>query len=283
MGRWLYFAIIPVLSFVANMFVVSESVWGGLRPVPAVMIGTLILIINVFAYRQLLHVSENAYALAQEKAQARIEAYKVEQYHRLIQQHDATRGWKHDMKNHLLTASSMLESGHIDDAKAYLEGAADRLERDTFVIQSGNTALDGILNAKIEEATAAGCKVSLRLELPARLMDEIDCCTVVGNLWDNAIRANSVLPQNVRGIKFTIGPAANFCRIRCENPLPPAGALPPKNDGQEHGIGLRQVEAVAHRYNGVYEATQGNNIWQADVLIPQTAVEGWSRMYAYDL
>lgn len=261
---WLYFAIIPVLSFVANMFVVSESVWGGLRPVPTVMIGTLILIINVFAYRQLLHVSENAYALAQEKAQARIEAYKVEQYH-------------------LLTASSMLESGHIDDAKAYLEGAADRLERDTFVIQSGNTALDGILNAKIEEATAAGCKVSLRLELPARLMDEIDCCTVVGNLWDNAIRANSVLPQNVRGIKFTIGPAANFCRIRCENPLPPAGALPPKNDGQEHGIGLRQVEAVAHRYNGVYEATQGNNIWQADVLIPQTAVEGWSRMYAYDL
>ena len=164
---WLYFAIIPVLSFVANMFVVSESVWGGLRPVPTVMIGTLILIINVFAYRQLLHVSENAYALAQEKAQARIEAYKVEQYHRLIQQHDATRGWKHDMKNHLLTASSMLESGHIDDAKAYLEGAADRLERDTFVIQSGNTALDGILNAKIEEATAAGCKVSLRLELPA--------------------------------------------------------------------------------------------------------------------
>lgn len=238
---WLYFAIIPVLSFVANMFVVSESVWGGLRPVPTVMIGTLILIINVFAYRQLLHVSENAYALAQEKAQARIEAYKVEQYHRLIQQHDATRGWKHDMKNHLLTASSMLESGHIDDAKAYLEGAADRL------------------------------------------MDEIDCCTVVGNLWDNAIRANSVLPQNVRGIKFTIGPAANFCRIRCENPLPPAGALPPKNDGQEHGIGLRQVEAVAHRYNGVYEATQDNNIWQADVLIPQTAVEGWSRMYAYDL
>ena len=261
---WLNFAIIPVLSIVANMFVMSESVWGSLGQVPAVIIGTLILIINVFAYRQLLHVSENAYALAREKAQARIEAYKVEQYHRL-------------------TASSMLESGHIDDAKAYLEGAADRLERDTFVIQSGNTALDGILNAKIEEATAAGCKVSLRLELPARLMDEIDCCTVVGNLWDNAIRANSVLPQNVRGIKFTIGPAANFCRIRCENPLPPAGALPPKNDGQEHGIGLRQVEAVAHRYNGVYEATQGNNIWQADVLIPQTAVEGWSRMYAYDL
>ena len=280
---WLNFAIIPVLSIVANMFVMSESVWGSLGQVPAVVIGVLILVINVFAYRQLLHVSENAYALAQEKAQARIEAYKVEQYHRLIQQHDATRGWKHDMKNHLLTASSMLESGHIDDAKAYLEGAADRLERDTFVIQSGNTALDGILNAKIEEATAAGCKVSLRLELPARLMDEIDCCTVVGNLWDNAIRANSVLPQNLRSIKFTIGPAGNFCRIRCENPLPPAGALPPKNDGQEHGIGLRQVEAVAHRYNGVYEATQDNNIWQADVLIPQTAVEGWSRMYAYDL
>ena len=280
---WLNFAIIPVLSFVANMLVLSESMWGSLGQVPAVVIGVLILVINVFAYRQLLHVSENAYALAQEKAQARIEAYKVEQYHRLIQQHDATRGWKHDMKNHLLTASSMLEGGHIDDAKAYLEGAADRLERDTFVIQSGNTALDGILNAKIEEATAAGCKVSLRLELPARLMDEIDCCTVVGNLWDNAIRANSVLPQNVRSIQFTIGPAGNFCRIRCENPLPPAGALPPKNDGQEHGIGLRQVEAVAHRYNGVYEATQDNNIWQADVLIPQTAVEGWSRMYAYDL
>lgn len=280
---WLNFAIIPVLSFVANMLVLAESMWGSLGQVPAVVIGVLILVINVFAYRQLLHVSENAYALAQEKAQARIEAYKVEQYHRLIQQHDATRGWKHDMKNHLLTASSMLESGHIDDAKAYLEGAADRLERDTFVIQSGNTALDGILNAKIEEATAAGCKVSLRLELPARLMDEIDCCTVVGNLWDNAIRANSVLPQNVRSIKFTIGPAGNFCRIRCENPLPPAGALPPKNDGQEHGIGLRQVEAVAHRYNGVYEATQDNNIWQADLLIPQTAVEGWSRMYAYDL
>ena len=280
---WLNFAIIPVLSFVANMLVLSESMWGSLGQVPAVVIGVLILVINVFAYRQLLHVSENAYALAQEKAQARIEAYKVEQYHRLIQQHDATRGWKHDMKNHLLTASSMLESGHIDDAKAYLEGAADRLERDTFVIQSGNTALDGILNAKIEEATAAGCKVSLRLELPARLMDEIDCCTVVGNLWDNAIRANSVLPQNVRSIQFTIGPAGNFCRIRCENPLPPAGALPPKNDGQEHGIGLRQVEAVAHRYNGVYEATQDNNIWQADVHTPLTAVEGWSRMYAYDL
>lgn len=47
---WLNFAIIPVLSIVANMFVMSESVWGSLGQVPAVVIGTLILIINVFAY-----------------------------------------------------------------------------------------------------------------------------------------------------------------------------------------------------------------------------------------
>ena len=210
---WLYFAIIPVLSFVANMFVVSESVWGGLRPVPTVMIGTLILIINVFAYRQLLHVSENAYALAQEKAQARIEAYKVEQYHRLIQQHDATRGWKHDMKNHLLTASSMLESGHIDDAKAYLEGAADRLERDTFVLQSGNTALDGILNAKIEEATAAGCQV---WQLPARegrvdlsaLMDRLGAAEIDGVLLEGGGTLNwSMLEAGlVRRVQAYIAP-----------------------------------------------------------------------------
>lgn len=209
----------------------------------------------MFAYRQLLHVSENAYTLAQEKAQARIEAYKVEQYHRLIQQHDATRGWKHDMKNHLLTASSMLESGHIDRCESLPGGCrrppGARHLRDTKRQHRAGRHPErqnrGSHRRRLQGQPAAGAA--------ARLMDEIDCCTVVGNLWDNAIRANSVLPQNVRGIKFTIGPAANFCRIRCENPLPPAGALPPKNDGQEHGIGLRQVEAVAHRYNGVYEAT----------------------------
>ena len=61
-------------------------------------------------------------------------------------------------------------------------------------------------------------------------------------------------------------------------------------DIDTHGSGeygddvlAQAVRQDVYKRQGVYEATQGNNIWQADVLIPQTAVEGWSRMYAYDL
>ena len=273
---WLNFAIIPVLSIVANMFVMSESVWGSLGQVPAVIIGTLILIINVFAYRQLLHVSENAYALAQEKAQARIEAYKVEQYHRLIQQHDATRGWKHDMKNHLLMIDSLSAEYKNEQIHDYISKISDELSQ-TQTISSSSSTISSLLNSKKLICDDSDITFDLQLDFNNIYISDFTLITILGNILDNAITAASKTDNGY--IRLSISQADTYLSIHCENnhnekikkregrfiSSKPSTGL---NSNSLHGLGIISITNAVEKSGGTLDINYNESVFSIDILIP---------------
>lgn len=63
--------------------------------------------------------------------------------------------WKklrHDLKNHFIVLKGMLDSGEEEKAKAYLDDFIQNEFGNKQEVQSGNTAIDSILNYKMMEA-----------------------------------------------------------------------------------------------------------------------------------
>ena len=92
------------------------------------------------------------------------------------------------------------------------------------MVNSGNLAVDSILNAKLPAARENGIRVSLRLEVPKMKTDPVDLCTLLGNLWDNAFEANMYLENHSeRFIRLTVRPSDFFLQYpygksRCTGP-----------------------------------------------------------------
>ncbi|WP_367924950.1 sensor histidine kinase [uncultured Ruthenibacterium sp.] len=262
---WLGFTAVPALGFISFLSVFHyASKSSGFQDPFFFIMAVLLLLIVVTSFVQFHMISKYSYEAALTKAQLKLDSLKKQQYHRLIEKYDAMRGWKHDIRNHLRTVAGIMEGGDITDAKQYLENLTSYVEHQTFSICSDNTALDAILGAKIEEAVAEDIAVSLDLHIPPIPVEEIDICTIIGNVWDNAIHASLKLPPEKRKIEFRIENTENFCRFICKN-FKVAG---PKMSNVSSGLGLSQIASTVKKYNGLFEYEDNGDQWVTTVMLP---------------
>lgn len=60
----------------------------------------------------------------------------------------------------------MIQTGRGDEALGYIEALRNKTNESSTMVNSGNLAVDSILNAKLPAARENGIRVSLRLEVP---------------------------------------------------------------------------------------------------------------------
>ena len=113
------------------------------------------------------------------------------------------RGWRHDYRNHIQVMKAYAASGDMNAIKKYLgELETDLCTVDT-VIKTGNPMADAILNSKISLAKSRHVSVKADVFIPLALKtSELDLCVIIGNLFDNAIEASLVLPEEKRLIRI---------------------------------------------------------------------------------
>ena len=133
---------------------------------------------------------------------------KVEAYQReLLKTHFAEvdnmyrkmRGWRHDYRNHIQVLKTYAEKGDLEAVIAYLNDLEKDLYTVDMVIKTGNPMTDAIMNSKIALANDRGIRVEADAHIPALLkISAVDLCTILGNLFDNAIEASVSLPPEKR-------------------------------------------------------------------------------------
>ena len=99
------------------------------------------------------------------------------------------RGWRHDYHNHLQSLKAKLTKNQIDESIEYLNELEKDLDDIHQIVETGNINIDAILNSKLSLAMTHDIDVNVKVSIPTNLpINNIDCCVLLGNLIDNAIK-----------------------------------------------------------------------------------------------
>ncbi len=202
-------------------------------------------------------------------------AYK-QQVKLIVENEQAIRRVKHDMRNHVFMIKRMLQIGSYDKLESYI----DKIEESSLINadysqDTGNFEFDAILASKISSMQSEGICVEKKILIPEGLpVEGFDISVIVGNLLDNAIRAVQNLPQESKWIKFFAVYNRNVLNIIVSNPYEGTirfnrNNMPEttKQDKNMHGIGLNSVKSAVEKYNGTLEITAENNIFNVDIVL----------------
>lgn len=187
--------------------------------------------------------------------------------------HENTRRLKHDMKNHIMVAVSYLNSGDIEQAKDYLSDVLDNLNKSYSYIQTGNSVMNYIINSKLENAHRKGIEFKAEIEnLSFEKMGSVDFSALLSNILDNAVEASEKTESKF--IYVAVLKKRAYDTILVKNSIDASvleknpKLLSSKKDSEQHGYGVKQIKAIAKKYDGIVDIYEENNMFCVNVMIP---------------
>jgi len=207
-----------------------------------------------------------------EKKVAAFETELIQKYYLEVENmYQKMRGWRHDYRHHIQTMKVHMANGEIEEISAYLDMLDNDLTNVETVIKTGNRMADAILNSKLSLAAQKEITVKAEANIPVSLtVSELDLCTVIGNLLDNAMDACTELPVSERLIRIYMEMKGNYLYISVTNT---AGGKK-KNSfrttkGEGHGFGLKRIDMIVEKYGGYITRASEDGAFSTEVLLPQ--------------
>ena len=211
--------------------------------------------------------------------QRRLAAYQAEltraHYAEVENMYKEMRGWRHDYRSHLQTMKSYAEEGDLAAIRRYLDELDAELARISPVLKTGNPMADAILNSKISLARAQNIQVLADAHIPVALTTpELELCTILGNLFDNAIEASLALPPDGRLIRVYMDMKGtrlyicftNFTAVGKQKKL---GGRFATTKGSGHGFGLKRIDEIVERHGGWVDRNSEDGAFTTEILLPQ--------------
>ena len=143
------------------------------------------------------------------------------------------------------------------------------------MIKTGNPMTDAILNSKIALAGDRGIRVEADAHIPALLnFSAVDLCTILGNLFDNAIEASAALPQEQRMIRVYMDMKGaqlyiSFLNFTNGGKLKKVGSMFKSTKGGDHGLGMGRIEAVVKKLGGYLSVNSEDGAFTTEILLPE--------------
>jgi len=243
-------------------------------PAEIVLIVTL-LGINIFSF-----YSHNKLSVSnEEKLNALLRAQENESYraqNQLMQDSIAqTNAIRHDMKIHLATLKGYSTKLNADEITNYLNKILDDIEDAAIYSDTGNIAVDSIINFKLKTAKQEGIKPDIRLIIPPALnIEPNDITTILGNLIDNALDAVSKVDEKM--IKLDIEFSRESLFIQVENTYDGTVNYAEGVAGQHiitrksssgHGHGINNIKRSVEKYNGHIDIAYDDKIFTVTILL----------------
>ncbi len=169
----------------------------------------------------------------------------------------------HDINKHIKMIEDLYEAREEEKALSYTREILRLLEPLAPREYTNHPILNILLDDKKECASNHNIEFALEVgNVDLKFMEPMEITTIFGNLLDNAIEACNKVSQN-RFIEMKIDTFHDFVAIHIENSSEEiekwAHGKPVSKKGNNHGIGLINVENVIKKYNGnmMLQAEQG--------------------------
>ncbi len=181
------------------------------------------------------------------------------------------QAWRHDYRNHIQNMKNRLE-GDQGELEKYLDELADDLTQADTSIQTGNVMADAVLNSKLSVAEQKGIRLNIKAHIPQGLaMTDVELCSVLGNLIDNAMEACEKLPCDQRFMRVYIDRFKGQFYLSVQNSSPPVkpdkGTYRTTKEGS-HGFGLFRIDRIAKKYGGYVNRQYEEGVFATELLVP---------------
>lgn len=185
---------------------------------------------------------------------------------------ESTRTIRHDLKNHLLSINILAKNNHDDDVINYINTLQSDLEQQGDYVNSGNLLLNGICNYYISIAEKYNIKVNCQVTFPEDVtLNKNDITILLGNLWNNCIE--NAKDASCPVIDFQLEYNKNRLILLTSNTF--SGTRNKTNDtflstkkiSQYHGIGLKNMQQVVEKYDGMMKLDCDESRFHVNILL----------------
>ena len=255
-----YSALLMMISIgsmfvIYNFFMLSSDSQNKSHVELSVIVVIIMLAINFTIY--------NLYVKLAEELEIRkyntVYAQQLELYKKYIQEKEELlldiRKSRHDIKQHYIALSKMLEKQKYQKCVEYLKGLLDsNIFFEDGIAKTDNIVVDALINSKYALAKRKGIDFITELNIPMQLpFESADLSIVLGNILDNALEANSSGGKIFLGMKYEKSILFVFLRNTYNRPIKrdkDGEIVTNKSDASNHGIGLKSVKNITEKYHG---------------------------------
>jgi sensor histidine kinase YesM len=263
---------IPSVSVISLAIVMTN-----LQQVHALIVMSIIFGINILVF----YLHDTLSVTYQSKLESTLHAQEKEYYYaqcQLMQESVAqVKSIRHDMKMHLATATGFIENDNVQEAEGYLKKLLGNISASEVYSDTGNIALDSIINFKLKNAVEDNVKLEISILAPPVLdVEAVDIVTILGNLLDNALDAVAKVEDKV--IRLNVEHVKGNLFIKVENTFDGelkylseksgAGEMPAtRKEGSEHGHGLANIRRSVEKYSGDLGIAHDGGVFSVSVLL----------------
>lgn len=165
---------------------------------------------------------------------------------------------RHEVKNHYLVLQNLSRAGEPERLEAYLSELVSEADSIPAMTYAPHPAINAVLTAMLARAQKQGIDVERRVDVPETLpFPDTELCTVLMNLLQNALEANTLAPEgarkwmrvdlHIRGVHLYMGVEnSRFGPVDYDGETGLCRTT--KEDKSAHGYGLKAVQTVARKY-----------------------------------
>lgn len=186
--------------------------------------------------------------------------------------------FKHDIKNHLLALDAIMQRDN-NEAKDYITALGNKITSEEIYSQSGNVAVDSVINYKLSKAANKNINVTSKIVIPEKInIDTKDMITIIGNLLDNAIEAaEKVGNKKYVSIRMEFKPEILVIevsnsydgQIKTEN----GKFITDKTDKKSHGLGIENINDALKKYENSLDFSYTEQDFHAKVIIYEKQIK----------
>lgn len=201
-----------------------------------------------------------------------------QQYDYQLQQSAAVRRFKHDLVNHMGVLRELANQRKTEEVKAYIDTIWNIQDEFDLKIRTGDGLLDVILNYYLYLAEKENIDFTVTGKLTEKTRFEMfDITTLMGNILQNALEAavQTTIPkirveiiEHKREIFIVVSNSVAKEMDTSEGFLRTS-----KADTSNHGFGLKNIDAVVHKYHGEYYMESimenGEAMFKISIAIPK--------------
>ena len=234
----------------------------------------LILLLNILAFYLYDSLALSYIKIAETAVLEKEKELYYNQCHIMQNSTKDLQAFRHDLNNQFAVISELLDAEKYDAVKTHVQGLLKKTGDKMIYSTTGHTPIDSIINYKLQNAVNDHIKVQTEVVVPMDLeIDISDIITIIGNLLDNSLYALKQLPEHKRTLTSKIMYNRERLFIQVSNPYltkvqyENGEIITAKDDRQNHGFGLKNIEKAVEKYNGFMEINHENMTFTVDILL----------------
>lgn len=257
LSRWEYFVFYAIggINLYCALYFVGQAMGEGQYLLVIFMLFTILctsvsLFLMVFRYTAVRKKSREQELVIQ---RMQMQEQSMKQVEESMAQY---RQLRHELRNYMFYVEQLIKNKEYERLEHYIETIHCREYSVTDAIDTGNRVVSALLNQKKAFASSSQIQTDIQVMLPERCpFQDVELCSVIANLFDNAIEASRGLSG--ASIRIVIKPVKNYLSFQFQNRVEEdvitknPGLHTTKGDQKNHGIGLKVVRSIVEKYDGI--------------------------------